>query len=148
MGAYQLQYNPFLNASMQPSLGTAISMSPHDQRMLTGFQPYNTLMVPAFYNVCFYHFQNSMALKFSTFPQGHPTNHMDIYSQQNNSTPIYPQQQTIGTSPSTMMAQQNHAFLQQNNSTPIYSQQQTIGPSSSTMMARQNQAFFDQLKPN
>jgi hypothetical protein len=89
-----------------------------------------------------------MALKFATFPQGHPTNHMDIYLQQNNSTPIYAQQQTIGTFASTMMAQQNHAFLQQNNSTPIYSEQQTIGSSSSTMMAGQQQTLFNQLKPN
>jgi hypothetical protein len=73
---------------------------------------------------------------------------MDTYLQQNSLTPLCSEQHPNGTSTSTMMARQNHAFLQQNNSTPLYSQQQTIGPSTSTTMSSQNQAFFDQLKPN
>ena len=66
LGARQLQYNQFLNASMQPSLGNTISMTPQNQTLLSGLQQYNALLVREFFTVKIYHVETSLGLNFST----------------------------------------------------------------------------------
>ena len=47
-----------------------ISPQDLDQRMMSGFQPYNTLMVRAFHTIKFYHFETVLALKVLMFYTG------------------------------------------------------------------------------
>jgi hypothetical protein len=97
---------------MHQSLGNTILMPQQNQKEFAGLQPYSTLMVWEEYIVKFNHFETSLPLNYFC-AQGHPTNHMYTYLQQQNAAMNSSQQGIIGTSTSTIMTGQNQAFFQQ-----------------------------------